>query len=104
MACTFNVEIGKKQIDKQSGRIKESFWVSDTMENYHAPKSKVQVHPMWKTRKRQSVKPSWKKKILYKVSNTVENYLVQQPMCITLPLAVWTTSTSTSTLAIENGN
>ena len=25
MACTFNVEIGKKQIDKQSGRIKESF-------------------------------------------------------------------------------
>ncbi|KAK7845552.1 lrr receptor-like serine/threonine-protein kinase efr [Quercus suber] len=25
------------------------------MENYNAPKSKVQVHPMWKTRKRQSL-------------------------------------------------
>ena len=76
MAHTFHVDIGKKQIDKQSGRIEESFWVSHTMENYHAPKSKV--HPMWKTRKRQSAKPGWKKKyIMRSVEHSGKNYLVQ---------------------------
>ena len=99
MACTFNVEIGKKQIDKQSGRIKESFWVSHTMENYHAPKSKfIQCGKPGKGKVRNGAG-----KILYEVSNTVERIVwSKQPMRNTLSGAVWTTSTST--LAIENGN
>ena len=99
MACTVNVEIGKKQIDKQSGRIKESFWVSHTMENYHAPKSKfIQCGKPGKGKVRNGAG-----KILYEVSNTVERIVwSKQPMRNTLSGAVWTTSTST--LAIENGN
>ena len=62
MAHTFNVDIGKKQIDKQSGRIEESFWVSHTMENYHAPKFKVQSSSNVENQEKAKCKTGLKKK------------------------------------------
>ena len=82
MAHTFNVDIGKKQIDKQSGRIKESFWVSHRMENYHAPKSKVQSPKFIQCGKpgKGKVRNGLEKKnIMQSVKHGGKNYLVQTP-------------------------
>ena len=46
------------------------------MENYHDPKSEVQVHPMWKTRKRKSAKRGWKKEKYYTKCQTRWNDLI----------------------------
>ena len=97
MACTFNVEIGKKQIDKQSGRIKESFLSVTHDGKLSCPK--VQSPSSSNVENREKAKCETGLEKYYTVERIIWS---KQPMRNTLSGAVWTTSTST--LVIENGN